>query len=516
MNQDSRRILMPRNYLILLALILSTTLIACSQNKDDKKNPRSADDSNNSSFNMTTTNQSHTLTLLSVEDGKPIANAQVLIGSAVSNPFAQNFLVSDNNGQVFVAEDWTDAQPITIDATGFIRTTFFGQKPEGQIYNLRRIENTGAFQLTGQTSGMKITDRDGLVDFAVVLPALNRFELFGFDINAVISDQLDKIQVLGRDVDIPSNVSLPAQRESYFFPVTLDKPNFRLYFKETGVKQVVALRGQFPLKPVVDEIRNDQDFVALINYFDIQGGSLRDINVRSGGTRQDINVMDMAFNQEKRIQSPVFKDDEACVATFLNLKDNLYYPSDFKNLESGQTQKLKLSTSKDPLLLTFIKKKTETQKKNYVDRASSSMMPLSLATNELLSLIPNPQIRSRNLVRFQPPRTKTNISELATYASLATVTKTVVPLDETQTPLVDTLSIVRTRWELYAPSWIQEAQLPTWPKADPTEDEIDPLVTQQRWSVTFLGQSNKIPNNEKLGPKLFENATHATHSSATF
>jgi hypothetical protein len=98
-----------------------------------------------------------------------------------------------------------------------------------------------------------------------VIPVLSRTDVFNFDINTVISNEVDTITLLGQSVDIPANVSLPEQRETYIFPITLKKPEYRLNFSSIGAKKVMALRGQFQLKPVVDELRSTKDFIGIIN-----------------------------------------------------------------------------------------------------------------------------------------------------------------------------------------------------------------------------------------------------------
>src|SRR5690606_27028720 len=109
---------------------------------------------------------------------------------------------------------------------------------------------------------------------------MSKAELLAFDINKVISTDVDKISAGGRDMSIPSNISLPKQTERYlFFSITLDKNPFRIYFDSPGPQKIVALKGRFPFKKVVDELRSEKNFIDLINQFTIDGGTLQNIHI---------------------------------------------------------------------------------------------------------------------------------------------------------------------------------------------------------------------------------------------
>lgn len=482
---------------ILVTILLFVATIAvtgCSKDKDDKKK---SDGSSPQVLSISAT----AISIQSTADSKPIANAKVLIGTAEKKPFEANFFVADANGQFEPPADWTNEQPITIEAPGFVRVTYFAQAPQAQVFKLKPSEGSNIYQLNGITSGYTVTNKDGLVDFGVVIPALSREDIFDFDINTIISNEVDTIKVLGQEVDIPANVSLPEQKESYIFPVTLKKPEYRLNFKSTGTKKVVALRGQFQMKPVVDELRGNQDFASLINYFDIQGGAVKNINVGRSGSTADIDVTAMNFSNQKRMIAPDFDEqDEVAVGAILNKKDTSYFPSDFKNLAAGQSQSLKVaSNSVNPLLLTFLKRKDELTKASYTDRVSSSLMPIATSNSpELLPLIENPRILSRHLIQARPPKSPNSITPIATYAVVSSIVQT------------STVPTLVTKWEAYAPSWVTQIELPEWPSGGslPSSDA--------RWGITFLGQSTKVPATSTLGPDLFENVTHATHSSLDY
>lgn len=507
-------------HLVLASLLLSLCgLSACSKDSGEKKTPKPG--------GLTALVQAQDDSVITIVDldGKPLVGAQVLIGPEKDQPFAGNFLVTDAQGQFTAPADWQDAQPVTIQAANRIRITYMEQKPQGQTFKVRRTEGRGAYQLSGTTTGFAPVDRDGLIDFAIVLPAFSRLDLFTFDVSKVISNQNDIITVLGQQVEIPSNISLPKQRESYFLPVTLEKPVYRTYFRTTGTKKVVTLRGQFPFKEVVDELRGQADFISLINKFSIQGGSIKNIHVSSSGSTADLPVGDMTFANSRRMNAPNFRSDEVVIAASMNPSGDLMYPSDFKNLTARQPQTLQIASS-NAVLLTVAKRKTETQKGSYNGRVSAAVQPFSSgASPELLALIDDPRLISPSAIQVPTARATNNIAPVATYASLSRVTKKSVagaPVD------AEAIEILTTEWEVYAPDWVQNVALPKWPKApgplsqttdQPTEDSQDenaePLAGQMRWGVTLVGQSPTVSKGE-LGPDLLETATHATYSAIDF
>lgn len=502
-------------HLVLASLLLSLCgLSACSKDSGEKKTPKPG------GLSGLVHAQDNSVITVADLDGKPLVGAQVLIGTEMDRPFTGNFLVTDAQGQFTAPVEWTTGQAVTIQAAGRIRITYMDQLPTGQTFKVRRTEGRGAHQLAGTTTGFNIVDRDGLIDFAIVIPAFSRLDLFTFDVSKVISNQNDIISVLGQQVEIPSNISLPKQRESYFLPVTLEKPAYRTYFRTTGTKKVVTLRGQFPFKEVVDELRGKADFVSLINKFAIQGGSVKNIPVGSSGTKADLPVGDMTFTNSRRMNAPNFRNDEVVIAASMNPSGDMLYPSDFKNLTARQPQSLQIASS-SAVLLTVAKRKTETQKGGYNPRVSAAVQPFSSgASPELLPLIDNPRLLAPHAIQIPSTRASGSLVEVATYASLSRVTTKSVDADAIETLI--------TEWEVYAPEWVQNVTLPKWPKtpgpspgpmegSDEQNDEenAEPLAGQMRWGVTLVGQSPTVSKGE-LGPDLLETATHATYSAIDF
>ncbi len=77
--------------------------------------------------------------------GTPIPNASVQIGLRANVPFPGNVLTTDATGAIAIPAAWTDAQPVTVEAGGFVRTSWLSQSPTlspaGLVLSLRRKIN---------------------------------------------------------------------------------------------------------------------------------------------------------------------------------------------------------------------------------------------------------------------------------------------------------------------------------------------------------------------------------------
>ena len=216
--------------------------------------------------------------------GEPIAKARVLIGQAENSPFRGNFLETDQAGTAIIPKEWKNPTSVTVDADGYIRQTLLNQKPGNITLKLNTRYLKQKAELKGQVTQLPVADGDKLIDFGLVMPALSKADILNFDLDQVISPYTDILTVAGQDAPLPSNVSLPKQKEKYFFNLTVEKPIYRIMAPTLGPKRFYAARGRFPFKPVVDELRAGKPFYELLNYFTLFGGGVRDIG-SAGGTR---------------------------------------------------------------------------------------------------------------------------------------------------------------------------------------------------------------------------------------
>lgn len=436
-------------------------------------------------------------------DGKPVGQAQVLIGNSQNQPFADNFVTTDGTGNFTAPAGWNSEATVTISAPGFIRVSYLKQIPNGQTFQLRIADGPRNLELSGTTSGFNVVDKDGLVDFGLLIQGLSRQDLFNFNLGMVISPEIDIISILGQKLELPSNITLPKQKESYVLPITLDKPNYRMYFPSTGKKMVFAGRGQFPLKKVVDDLRAGKKFIELINYFTIGGGSLKSVEITGPKNTANLPVNELVFNQKMPFKSPVFDSDQVMVSLAMSEFQGSLFPTDVKQVESNQTMDLTTAVGGTPLLLTVLKKKSELHSGAGSDRLSATIMNLtSGAEPQALPLMKDPQIVSFTEIKADPVTTIAGVTPVASYAVLSTV-------EEISTGGNATMEVLNHLWEVYDPEWSTEFHLPTWPNDKP-------ISGKKRWEVSRIGSGINPGKKLDLGPSMFDYSTHATHASADF
>ncbi len=171
---------------LMIALMIPALLVGC--NKDDKpKKPESG-----SVLNMFDTQTVDHITITTIE-GQAIPGAQILIGEALDAPFSGNFLTTDANGQIEIPAGWTMETAVTVQAPGFLRTTYWAQTPGALTLKLRPMTTQAQHEVRGNTQGLPIQDKDGFVDFGLVMPAFSKIDMLSFDIDKVISPQSDRI-----------------------------------------------------------------------------------------------------------------------------------------------------------------------------------------------------------------------------------------------------------------------------------------------------------------------------------
>jgi hypothetical protein len=435
-------------------------------------------------------------------NGEPIANAEVLIGETLDLPFEDNFLVTDINGSFEIPQDWNDPQPVTISATGYIRATFLAQTPVGQFFRLRKIETIGQYELAGTTSGYGNLSNDGFLDFGLVIPAMTKKDFFSFNIASVISPVNDTMSVAGEKVYVPSNIALPTQKESYgIFPVTLGKEAYRLFYTEPGQKNVYSLRGQFPFKKVVDELRNNKEFYELLNYFTMKSGSVTQVDINSKATKQNLKVNDIPFNQKVGLTVGAFDPSYIMLAVALTDINGMLFPSDVKRLFPNQAIQLATPGTGSIYILNAIKLASESTNQNFKERVSAAVVPYqkNSVTTPNLPLIADPKVIDDTTVEFYPPQSK-DVSAIATHAILSKVSESTISGVKMQ--------YATGLWDVYASSWITEVSLPEWPTTQAIGN------SGLRWEVSFIGSNQ--PTAGFIGPQSIESATHVTKSSVDF
>lgn len=480
-----------------LTLIASLSMVSCGAPKD-AGSLKSQTQKTTYILNSKIVNSTLTVT---DQAGNAIADAKVLIGSAVDTPFSGNYLITDASGSLAIPAGWTSAQPVTIDAPGFVRTTFMNQTPIAQNYQLRAAPGTAKLEVDGTATDFGNIQGGDTADVALVMPMLTHGQYLNFQLNSILSPENDVLDVMGRQVMVPSNLAVPNQSLNYsFFNITLNKPGYRQFFTDSGTHKMTATHCQFPVTDVVDAIRAKKSFFEILNFFDFVGGSVRTAQITASRTNLDIPVGEMSFSPSIPIQAPMFDSKYGMVAISLVDDGGTFFPADLKRVMSKAQATLKFPTqsSASGEVLSVLKQTANVTVGAIADEMSSVMLPSNQSNAiEFLPIVKSPSV-SGNTLNMSPP-TSANIKPVATYAVLSDVqaanSNSSVQLEHKQ-----------PRWDIYADNWTTAMALPQFPDAAPAP------VGKLRWEVLFLGNQSALIKAQ-LGAPLLEKVSHVTRSA---
>ena len=164
-----------------------------------------------------------------------ISGAEIFFGLHPNEMFPGRTFITNELGEVLPPEEWSTPLPITIHSTDHILTTYMDVLPHHrQALQVGRGNQRELTPINGEVRGYgPIQNGDQKVDLSVVLPTLSRRDLLAFNISSLISLKMDHLKLpIGKPVPIPSNISIPPQRESYgfaSFPWTSPAINFPFY-----------------------------------------------------------------------------------------------------------------------------------------------------------------------------------------------------------------------------------------------------------------------------------------------
>jgi hypothetical protein len=432
--------------------------------------------------------------------GIAIAGAQVLIGTGLNTPFTGNFLTTSASGQVAFPSAWTTAQPITIQATGFVRTTFMAQMPTAQTFKLRPQPSSTQLLVTGQTTGFGDLQNDGNLNVGIVFPGFSRQNLMSFQLSDVISPVNDQISIAGQNISLPSNVTLPQQTQTYiFFPITFNKPQYRFFVSQTGTYSMVAERAQLPFQKIVQAASSGQSLMDSINDIQFVSASVQNVPVGAQGVSIDLPVNKISFNSSIQVVAPAIDSAHMVLSIALASQNSLLYPSDIKRLSSGQSQSLTYpSTGTAGTVLSVLATTNITSQKGAAaEQMSLTFSPTNQSQSlEFLPVIAAPQVQGSVLTAKLPQVSSQTLADappLMTYACQSTVNGNEL------TP----------EWDIFAPGWIASIQMPTWPTAK-TSEVLQ--TSNQRWELTYA--AGKVDTTQmSLGGSLLGSATHLTRSA---
>ncbi len=464
------------------------------------------------------------------DHSQPVANATILLGYELGNPFNGNLVKTNAAGKAGIPANWKAALPITVQAPGFVTTTLPMVQPGSHRVQLSRQEGAQEFEVQGTTSGYGRLIQDGKVDFGLVIPAISREQMLAFDVSAMISPKIDTIEIVGNRVNLPSNIALPQQTETYVFPIQLNKPDYRVYVRQPGNYKLTAIHGQFPLQRVVNDIRAGKSIFEVINHFNFTEGGQTDVTVNGNLSALNMDVNQSRFDSSVAVRAPNLGANQIMLSVSLMEQNGLFMPTDLKRLTSGQSMNLKSKGTNRSVLSLLLEDNTELV--NNTESLRGLLGPLFdmaelLPKNTLPVVLKGPQDFSRlsfafqaasasgvqpnflplvakpvlsgNIINMQVPQLLPGLTPVATYL----VFSEVEVLGEGNTK-----SERRTRmWEIWSQAWLNQVELPKI-------EFVKNPGRKYRWEILFLARpSHFIPNASGNGQVDLTTVTHITRNA---
>jgi len=450
--------------------------------------------------------------LITDPSGQPVAGAQVMIGQRSAEPFAGNIVVTDRNGRAQTPSRWTAALPVTIEANGYVRTTYFARTPEETRHlkiKLRPVADS-SIELKGETQGYGRIRNDGWLNLGLVLPTLSRAQLGMIHLTDVFAREVDTLSVLGNQQRIPSNLAVPTQTKTYMFPIKFSKPVYRQYFPAAGSYRVQAAHVRVNIADMVGELRRGASILELVNRFSFTEVGIKNVTVKRGSTETGLPVNEIKLASFVDFVAPNFDASMDLFTMAMARSESDYYVSDIKKLTPGERVKLSAPTSPGArgLLMHLMRLRTK-DPGDALRGATSATISLALSAPtpgilpEFLEIVPAPVRASQTRLNLSPPRNHLGLLSSATYVVLAKV----------ESIGADNYKLEKTtpEWELYVKGWTTNVELPEMPSGLPTMK-----AGQMRWEASFVGQPNASEQPEPPGPESFEKATHVTRSAVDF
>lgn len=495
--------MMKLNNLWILTLI-SFGLFFSSCSKDKSEKPTSTEAVSSSRFLWTEKPKAGDSQIKVLNQfGTPIGGAKILIGEGIDSPFKNNFLTTNELGIATPPPDWRTPASVTVDARGFIRQTLLNISPGILTLKLNTSYLPQYAEIHGDVSQLPVVNGDKLVDFALVLPALSKSDLFDLNVDQIISPYNDILTTAGRKNPIFSNISLPKQKETYIIGVTLNKPIYRVKVPTLGSKKILAARGRFVFDTVASELKNGKQFYELINDFSFLGGGFREATVLGEITNLDIPGNEIAFNTSITVKPTRTHADELLLLLATSEISNSMITTDIKRQMNNQPMNLQSIKGKPTTIISVLKRQSEFMSQTPgSDRMSASFLTYTPTdySQKLLPLISNPSITQSTHYTINLPSLPITegINPIAMTASISDLYESV---DNDKT-IIQTIR----KWDVLGLGWNQEINLPNWP--------LEKSNSRKRIEVNFIG-SNKN-KKIKLDDSLTTNTTHITHASADF
>lgn len=436
--------------------------------------------------------------------GTAIPNARVMIGMAPDLPFTGNLLTTDASGQVAIPKAWLSPLPVTIEAPGLVRATFFARLPSEAQFSLHRAADGRRInELRGEAMSFPDLSQDGYADVGVVLPTFARADMPNIGLSSVLNSDMDPITVLGQTYQVPANLSIPTQQENYILPITLTKPTFRLQFDLPGTYKVSVVHARFKLSEVANDLQHGTPFTQLINKFTFVEGSTKSVIVKPGLTNTTIPVNANRYTPSINVAAPSYDSRLTMVSMAVANVNDVFMVTDLKRIEPSGSGTLVAPKGASAWVISMLRDTRAAQTGPTPDTFTTTITPASQSQKiEFLDNVAAPALVAKSLV-LHPPRELPSVTPVMTRVLLSKV------------ELINggnyKLEKKSPQWELYANGWSHALELPDFPGGAS-------LPTKSiRWEAAFAGQSGST-NGVLLtpGPSAFEKVTHVTRSAVDF
>lgn len=466
------------------------------------------------------------------EKQQPVAGATVLFGYDIGNPFPGNTLTTDNSGVTAIPADWKAALPLTVQAPGYVTTTIPVATPGTLTVQIAKQESANEYEVKGTATDFGRLITDGKVDFGLVIPALSRQQMLSFDLSTVLSPKTDTISIIGNDIAIPSNITLPDQSETYIFPIDFNKPDYRVYLREKGTYQMFAMHGQFPLQRVVGDIRAGKSLFEVINYFNFSGGGQAPVDVQGNLSGINVAVNQIAFDKQVNVKAPAYPTTQIMVSLALMEQNGLFMPTDLKRLTPSQSMNLK-SVGNTPSVISLLLDNTTSVTSGTLAKGSVSIAdfsPLNLFDSYFAANGVGPKKGTQDFSRmsfailpaaggvsptFLPLTAKPSFNnqllkmDVPALPAGLTAVATYMVMSEIETFTAGSVkSERRTRlWEVWSGAWLQQVELPQISFTRKPDRKY-------RWEVMFLARpSNFISESILMNTVDLQSVTHVTRNA---
>jgi hypothetical protein len=499
---------MKQALLAAMAFILFTT-VSCNKDKDpnnltltpaeDSKTPDTPE--SRDMFDISDTQG----ILIYNDQGLAIADARVLIGSEESS--SHSWLTPDQNGIIALPANWTSAEDVTIDAPNHVRKTLKNQMPGPMSITLKRTNQVPQLTMKGSVSGITTKDKDGWVDFSILLDSLSKNDVLNFSINKVISPWTEKVSVAGFEFPIPQNIFLPKQKESYFLTVTLQKPWFNLFYDVYGKKSVYSLQGKFPMKKMISELQNKRPYYELVNYFEFSSAGRVETDFLSSAVSPNVDTTQIKLEKTYNVKAPQIAEGQVALGISSFKENSFYQPLDIKYMGSEETLTFKTSDSTAPYFIGVVKNTTEFAGYDAAAERMSVSIQAPKSTMDTLPLMKDPNWINTNELQIDVPTL-----DITKYIDQGMV----VVVSELHDLTLPDGKIVKYKlpvWEVHSSTWASTVTIPNIPSTNGLPKRVE--VTMLATTVDNSGQQNS-GNVTSSHEERIETATHLTKSARDY